>query len=272
VGIVIGVLMKKSFKGTVVIYKESVYIDTDTGEGVGFVLKKIDPLLSKMASKYFISGYQFNDKKQLLSIIAMEGIRSYNPDKGASLSTFLHRHLRNKFISKLRSENKISNDAFGLYSTEEECDCGGSILPGDGIKFCDLCGRRFSEKFKRARPEIGFSQIRMVETSDGEPELFENTLSQSNGMYKESDHMFSRIDFRTSLSSAIKDIDPVTLVIMELIYFEDYSIKDAAKMVGLTGWAASMKLKKLSENEKFAEVFGKITGESSTIKPTGVPG
>ncbi len=94
---------EKMFVGYADLYDEKIFVDTCSGVGVEMILRKIDPLLCKMASSTFIEGYTFQDIKQELTLIAIDGIRSYNPGKNVKMSTFLHIHLRNKLISKLRS-------------------------------------------------------------------------------------------------------------------------------------------------------------------------
>ena len=73
---------EKNFEGMVKVYNDEIFISTKTGVGVDFVLKKMDPLLSKMASRTYLPGYRFEDIKQELSIIAIEGIKNYYVAKG----------------------------------------------------------------------------------------------------------------------------------------------------------------------------------------------
>ena len=104
--------MTKYFAGKVKVYNEEFYIDANSGTGLDKVLAKIDPLLFKMSKSLFIPGYSVEDVKQELAILAIEGVRSYDSTKNVKLSTFLHIHLHNKIIAKIRSKNKISNNAF----------------------------------------------------------------------------------------------------------------------------------------------------------------
>ena len=106
--------MGKHFEGTVKVYDEEIHINTTTKKGYERVLQRIDPLLCKMASKTYMPGYNFDDIKQELIVIAVEGVNAFDPKKNVKLSTFLHIHLRNKLISKIKSVNKLSNDAFSL--------------------------------------------------------------------------------------------------------------------------------------------------------------
>jgi|TARA_R110001583_G_scaffold16234_29_gene66399 RNA polymerase sigma factor (sigma-70 family) len=231
---------RKSYKTRVDVYDESVYVDTETGEGMARVLERIDPLLCKMASKSYMSGYDFNDLKQELAAIAIEGILSFNPDKKVKLSTFLHIHLRNKMVSKLRSVNKISNDAFSLHQDQDPND----KLNGSGLR--------------RSRDELVFSSIRpKVDKNSEEYGNFEDGLSGDNSIYSAGKEPIMTSDFTSSILKLYDSIDNKTAKIIELVCLNDYSIKDAAEEVGLTGWAASMRLKKLNKNRVIKDILNK---------------
>lgn len=235
------------YKEFVDVYNESFYVDTETGVGFDKVLEKIEPLICKMASGTYISGYSFSDIKQELTVLAIEGIKAFNPNKGVKLSTFLHIHLRNKLISKLRSENRMSNDAFGLANklganpSEESKETSGGAV----------------NKIKRVREEIRFSQCSASLSDDGNV-LFENTVGDEEGIYQSVKTDYETINFEVSLKKLSKKLDRKTSRIIELVYFEDYSIKDAAEKVGLTGWAASMRLKSLARKKSFKDIFDRV--------------
>lgn len=225
--------MGRNYKGNVKMYDEVYYVDTETGQGIDKVLKKIDPLLCKMASKTYISGHTFEDIKQELGIMVIKGIKSYDPSKNTALSTFLHGHLRNKLISKLKSENKMSNDANLITSGEES-----------------------EAKIRRAKEELSFSQCGS-RYNDGEEVPFEYSLEESDGFYKSPVRRFEDLDFEVSVRRIAKKLDPKTSRILELVCFEDYTIKDAAEEVGLSGWAASIRLKNLADKQAIRAVLGK---------------
>lgn len=248
--------MDKEFAGSVDVYDENFYVDTRTGEGLDLVLGKIDPLLCKMASKTYMPGYFFDDIKQELVAIAINGIRSYNPNKNVKLSTFLHIHLRNKLISKIRSKNKMSKDAFGLGGSHiHTCDCGHSgVLKDDDSEdflYCAGCGIEVPKKTRRIREEILFTQIKTINSDKSDDINFEQRIPDDE------DPFDSRIDFIDSLNKLSSSIDEKTAKIIELVCLEDYSIKDAASEVGLSGWAASMRLKNLSKNKIIRDMFDK---------------
>lgn len=224
-----------AFEGIVEVYDESFYVNTKTGVGLESVIKKIEPLLNKMASKTYISGYSFEDIKQELTIMAIQGVRAYNPTKDTKLSSFMQNHLRNKLISKLRSVNKMSNDSFALYEKKGDQKEGGKI--------------------RKVREEILFSSC-TPDSLDDPTMIFENTIPEEDGLYGANGLSIADKEFELAIRSLEEQIDSKTITIMKLIYYEDYPIKKAAEAVGLTGWAASMRLKKLKENEFFMEAFG----------------
>lgn len=227
-------MAEKHFEGIVEVYNEEFYVDTETGMGLDSVLRKIDPLLCKMASKTYLPGFSFDDIKQELACIAIDGIRSYNPDKEVKLSTFLHIHLNNKLISRIRSENRQSNDAFLLEGEEDGAEA----------------------KIRRVREELHFSQCTPLSADEGM--AFENTIASDDGLYSGPGDNFEDVEFEVSLEKLTDKLDEKTSKIIKLVYYDDYSIKDAAKEVGLSGWAASMRLKNLSEKRFFREVFDKV--------------
>jgi RNA polymerase sigma factor (sigma-70 family) len=231
--------MEKGYRAFVDVYDEEYYVDTNTGEGFDKVLAKIDPLLNKFASTMYIPGYKFEDAKSELSIIAIEGIMSFDPHRDIKLSTFLHKHIHNKRISLIKSENKMSNDAFSLHTSDDE--------PAD------------KRKIKKAREELYFSQFKPLNDNDSQPMPFENSISEEGLTGNDSTiikNKFDKSEFESSLDKICEKLDTKTKKIIELMYYEDYSIKDAADEVGLSGWAASMRLKKLASRGHIQDIFG----------------
>ncbi len=228
---------EKGYRAYVEVYDSRYYVDTNTGEGFDQVLAKIDPLLNKFASTMYIPGYKFEDAKSELSIIAIEGIKAFDPHREIKLSTFLHKHIHNKKISFLRSENKMSNDAFALNLKDKEPSL---------------------QKIKKVREELYFSQFKPATDSDSQSVPFENTISEDGKTGYDSSLIRNRTeksDFESSLDNACEKLDAKTRKIIELMYYDDYSIKDAAEEVGLSGWAASMRLKKLASKTSIKNIF-----------------
>ena len=230
--------MKKSYSGFVDMYDEKIYVNSSTKQGYARVLERIDPLLCKWASRTYMPGYSFEDIKQELSLIIVEGVNAFDPNKKVKLSTFLHTHLRNKLISKIKSVNKLSNDACALRSPEEE---------GEGD----------ANKYRRSREELSFSSMAKVDPSSGEEYCeFQDTLSNSDSLYSEDGTVFERIDLELAIEKVADIVDEKTYLILRRVCLDGSSIKDAASEVGLTGWAASMRLKKLSKHKLIFDILG----------------
>ena len=233
-----GEYMEKFYRENVHVYNEIMLVDTKTGEGITRVLKKIDPLLCKMSCKFYISGHSFDDLKQELTIMAIEGIRSYNPSKETKLSTFLQTHLTNKLISRIKSQNKMSKNAFALSKDKSEND----------------------EKYFKAHDEVSFTQCNYLLNKDsGEDSiLFENNIAEDGKLFNGVKKDYNSVDFEISFKKILESLDDKTAKILELIYYKDYSLSDAAAAVDLTHWAAVVRLKKLAEKKYMQEIFYKV--------------
>ena len=251
--------MKREYESVVRMYDEDVYISTITKQGYKRVLERIDPLLCKWASKTYMPGYSFDDIKQELSIIIIEGINAYNPEKNVKLSTFLHTHLRNKLVSKIKSVNKLSNDAFSLYEkvAGELCECGGLIVLKKvrdertssvvSRNTCEQCSQEYKPTYRKSREELVFSSMPKTDPVSGEEYAeFQSSLAETDSLYASTSTLYERIDLEIAIDKLSGIIDDKTAAILRMVCLEGYSIKDAAKSVGLTGWAASMRLKKLN--------------------------
>jgi RNA polymerase sigma factor (sigma-70 family) len=259
-----GALMKV-FVGTAEVYNEKIDIDTRTGKGLDKVLKKIEPLLFKMSKSAFMRGSSYEDIKQDLVIIAIEGIKSFDPSKNVKLSTFLQIHLRNKLISKIKSENKISNNANIILEQKlpDECKCGStkfiSVVKSFSEKrTCVSCSKVYSKKAFTARQEIPFCVMdEKVDTNEDSGLIFSDLVSADDNILRQSRSDVHSLELIRSISSLDGSIDEQTQKLMYLISFEDYSIADAAQKLGMSNWEANSKLKRLSRNEKIKDLIKK---------------
>lgn len=257
--------MSNYFTGNVRVYNEEFYINANTGEGLDRVLKKIDPLLFKMSNSLFIPNYAPEDLKQELAIIAIEGVRSYDSTKNVKLSTFLHIHLHNKIISKIRSRNKLSNNAFSVsenQSLPSVCECGSSIFAvneKDGVEIsreCTTCDKIYRKEIRTAKKEVLFSEVDYKLNSNGEDQMsFVDTVGEESAVFNPGHSAQATFDAEASIESICDGLDEKTSKILRMISLEDYSIKDAAEEVGLSPWAANLRLKNLSRNKKIRDML-----------------
>jgi RNA polymerase sigma factor (sigma-70 family) len=259
--------MSTYFQGNVRLYNEEFYVNSNTGEGLDRVLKKIDPLLFKMSNSLFIPNYAPEDVKQELAILAIEGVRSYDATKNVKLSTFLHIHLHNKIISKIRSKNKLSNNAFSMsedISLPSTCDCGSAdfkVEKKDGVEIsreCTSCDKLYRKEIRTAKKEVLFSEIgaRMSANLDEEV-MFIDSVGNDGSVFSSGKNSEDELEAEASIGSICYGLDEKTSKILKLISLEDYSIKDAAEEVGLSPWAANLRLKNLSRNKKIRDMLMK---------------
>jgi RNA polymerase sigma factor (sigma-70 family) len=119
--------------GVVRMYDEEFVIDKRTGLGFEQVIKKIEPLINKWASTIRFGDMPFEDRRQEIYIIALNGIQNFDETKETKLSTFLHTHIKNKILSKIKSINKKSNNA-NYYHTDHDGFIGE--IPASHINTC----------------------------------------------------------------------------------------------------------------------------------------
>jgi len=197
-------------KMKVKMYNEEMNICHESGKGYDLVLKKIDPLLNKNAKRLCKFGYEFEDAKQELVIMILRGIRNYDIDKGVKLSTFLHIHLNNKIISKIKTIVKKSNVA-----TENNED--GYVSE---VLFSDI--------------EVGESENYMENCYDSGKDNRFVELDDLN--YKDILQIIS-----TKYGKKVSEL-------LYLISYKGYSMVKAAEKLEMNPWTASNKIKSLSKD------------------------
>lgn len=256
------------FEGEIQMYEETFFVSSKTKQGYEKILKKIDPLIRSMSSKVYIPGYTFEDIKQEISRIAIEGIDSYDPDKKVRLSTFLHVHLRNKVISLIKHHNKISNDASVAIDLDlGNCDCRGRFVQKkhhegseqliSEIVLCNSCEKISQQSFRRSREELVFSSLGAKEVND-ETLDFQSSLSTDDSVFSK-DGYSGDIDIEAVLKKVREEVDPMTAHVLKRTCVDGLSIKDAAAEVGMTGWSASIRIKKLAENEEIKALLKEMS-------------
>jgi RNA polymerase sigma factor (sigma-70 family) len=270
--------MTKHFSGNVKLYNEEFFINTTTGEGMPRLFKKIDPLLVKISKSIYISGYTFDDLKQELSIIVLEGLYSFDQTKGVKLSSFLHVHLHNKVISKIKQANKLTKHASTIKGDSEfpkVCECGCSVFYVKKLNAanevesiqCDSCERIFRKNCRVSKKEFLFSELASVMPPDKSSGTNESTSGGSQNSILDRldlEPVFpvgmlpsKRIEIQESIDSICENVDDKTATILRMIALEDCSIKEAAEEVGLSQWAANLRLKGLVKNKNVRDMLGK---------------
>ena len=206
-------------------YNEVFFIDKETGEGFGYILKKIDPLLTKYSNSVYLNGYTKDDVKQEVSVIAIEGIRAYDPSKLTKLSTFLHTHIQNKISSKIKSHNKKSNNATLLKSKDDQVSY-----------------------------EIPFGDI-----------IIDNDFQNNFEYYIEDGDSFlsglvfdiEDVEFNIAMKNLKTTLDRKSWELINCISNKNMTLKEASEYLNINIWNASSILKKLKKNRHFKKYFEK---------------
>jgi hypothetical protein len=201
------------------VYNEAFDISISTGQGFGDVLKKIQPFINKMARKYFyLTRYKMmDDLEQDIRVIAIQGIRNYNLSK-SKLSTFLQAHIENKLISLVRRFDADKRDA--------------AFISRDEL------GTDFPSR------EGSLDRIRSMRSLNNQNTL-DDIMSDRFGLYLFKENIDTSIAV-SQLIHKYKDSYIIECYCLGQIFFAGRGIEDAAKEVGLSGWALSMRIKKFA--------------------------
>ena len=204
--------------GVVRMYDEEFVIDKKTGLGFDKVLQKIEPLINKWASNTRFGDMPFEDRKQEIYIIALNGIQNFDDTKKTKLSTFLHTHIKNKIISKIKSTNKKSNNA-NYYHTDN-----------DG--------------FIREIPVSHISTTGSASYGDDNPDLYNIVPDTSS---------FSAISDENLIMGEVKEnLSDTDYKIVNMLR-EGSSIKDIGEELELNYWTVSSQIKKIKKSKVFRE-------------------
>jgi len=252
------------FVGKAFIYDEEIFINTLTGEGYDIVVGKMKNYIDWYSGKIRLAGFDRDDIKQLIVVILLDGIRRYNPQLKIKLSTFLYVHIRNRIISRIKEETRQSlNATYNAPHYKFICPCGASFSSNkDEATHCNRCKKPVNDLWTiRAEHCEPVSLDGIMSSANDDESNDRASRIHYNGQNNSLIDFFGRIDTTEDIdrdldfSNILSDEDEVTRKIAELMYHEDYSITDAAKEVGLTCWAASLRLKKLKSKKHIREFF-----------------
>lgn len=251
------------FVGKAFIYDEEIFIDTTTGEGYDVVVRKMKNYIDWYSGKIRLAGFERDDIKQLIAVILLDGIRRYNPQLKIKLSTFLYVHIRNRIISRIKEETRQSlNATYNAPQFKFICPCGVAFMSNkDEAKKCITCKTPIDATWIIRAEHIEPVSLDGIMSMNDDESGDKASRVQYNGRPNSLIDFFGKIstaediDRELDFSNILNEEDNVTRKIAELMYNEDYSITDAAKEVGLTCWAASLRLKKLKSKKHIREFF-----------------
>jgi RNA polymerase sigma factor (sigma-70 family) len=253
-----------NFVGKALIYDEEIFINTKTGEGYDLVIGKMKNYIDWYSGKIRLAGFDRDDIKQLIAMILLDGIRRYNPSLKFRLSTFLYVHIRNRIISRIKEETRQSlNATYNAPHYKFICPCGSSFSSNrEEAQQCNTCKTPVSNTWIIRAEHIEPISLDGIMSSQNDDESSDKVSRiHYNGQQSSLIDFFGKvenaddIDRDLDFSSILSEEDEVTRKIAELMYNEDFSITDAAKEVGLTCWAASLRLKKLKSKKHIREFF-----------------
>jgi len=143
---------RKKFAGFVVVKNQTVFIDVADGTGFHRIFELMESYVHMLARFGLSLCYwsSSEDIRQDIYVLILEGIPKYNPDKGASLSTFLHRFIKNRLIDNSRKKDPLRGRLkhMVMYDDVE----GFYYDPLDPVEKIDLIKRIqcWDEKWRRA--------------------------------------------------------------------------------------------------------------------------
>lgn len=230
------------FKGMITMYGKEYYLDKTTGEGVDNIIKIMDPFLSGLARKTNIPGYSFDDLKQEFIVFLINGIKSYDSESNASLSSFLHIHINNKRKSMLIEHNLNKKNAT-LLNVERKSEKNN--------KYNIVYREQSLSGFFDPKSSEDNKTDSLGSFLAGKIDNNFNILNTNNA------DSHKNLEFRMSLDSITKNMDPKIKNILYMIAYEGYSIVDAANTEGLPYQVVTKKLYRLSNNSRFIELLRK---------------
>lgn len=239
------------FIGKAWVYDKEIFINTLTGDGYDDVLVQMSEYIERQVRKLKLSGFDHNDVRQLLISFLFDGIRRFSLSYGIKLSTFLDVHIRNKIVSRIKTDTAQSlNATLDKQIFRIICECGNIInaYKKDIEKIvCESCNKKLNKNCKIYHKKILPASLDTLLISES------TQLEKHNSFFNTTDEI-ERINKKLDFDKLLSGEDEITRKIAELLY-DDYDIKEAAQEVGITGWQATLKLRKLRNKKRFVEYF-----------------
>lgn len=262
------------FAGIVQLYDSKIYVDTRTGKGYDKVIAKLGKFIKYLSSKYNFSGLSIDDVRQNIALYILEGIVKYDPRKNTKLSTFLQMRIDRRLINEIRNQGRdIRNPTIlrtTLYSIV--CKCGDkfvlSINNDDDIRdsLCKVCGNvlKNAKVYVINHPPQTLDSnmlLQKLEVDRGRPVNIDDVLSPNSYdipmVYGKKPDLEEEIDEKRSIAKLLESEEPKTRKLLELICFDDHSIKSAAKEVGMSHTHANNKIRRLKNKQHVKEMLEK---------------
>lgn len=235
-------------KGFTEVGSKSIYVDTDSGEGLDEVLREMRPMINKIAHTYSHDMIDFEDTKQDIAIYILECVKKFDPSRGAKLSTFLFSSVNNKLKNRIRDINKKTNNATTLNvdRCRFSCDCGhtftASSCGGESV-VCPSCG--IDIEYKNHGAFVSMKEV-AEENIDG-------TVRKA----EEDPDPYYDIICKIDIDRWLKTEDSRTAQIVKMICYDNLTMTDVAKKIGITGSGVSARLKQLQNRAMLKKILNK---------------
>lgn len=262
------------FAGNVKLYDTYIYVDTRTGKGYDKVISKMDRYINKLSYKYNLSnlGFGYDDTRQHIIMRILEGIPKYNPSKETTLSTFLHMRIERRIINEVRNLSTDNKNPTvlktSLYSVS--CHCGRKFMSAVGgnenirDRKCFGCNSSLnSAKILPVNvpPESIDSVFNIRSLANTERLNIDDVVSENSYdiplVFGQKQELDDYITFKSDIIKWVEKEDLKTKQLIELVCFDDYSIKAAAEKLGMSHTGANNKLKSLKRKKIIRDTFGR---------------
>lgn len=267
------------FVGCVQLYDEEVYVDTRTGKGYDRVIAKLDKFIKYLSHKYNFPGLSLEDIQQNIALYILEGIPKYDPRKNTKLSTFLQMRIDRRLINEIRNQGRDLRNATILRTTLyaitcRKCDNKFILGLGSSEKVHEMHCKECGSILDNARaypinlPPPSISESKLVSKLDasadasGRKGYTLDDLMSANSfdlpmIYGAKPEMNEAVETKTDIMRMLDGEEPIVKELLELICFQDFSVKAAAKKVGISHTSANNKLKRLRRKRRVRETFGR---------------
>lgn len=233
---------------------ETVYVDTRTGEGVGVVLDCIKDAIFWQARKMSLPGFDEEDIRQELTLIALLAIPDYNPDCGTTISTFLQGHLgrRAKNLYKFATEKRRTALSRLDRPSKVRCpECGRTHITDGNSKArltCSVCGFREEKPWRRFPLQISaLSGSHQVQTLEDEAQTIQDLWTYDDLFMMGSPSVgVESLENKIAISELANKQDGPTKLIIHNLWMGQTTI-EAGKAAGLTQAAVRKRLVKTRE-------------------------
>lgn len=126
-----------------------IYINTKTNAGMNTVVEGLLPFINHLASKTRFYDDDLEDKRNVMYVIALEGVRNYDPSKNTTLLHFLKAHITNRVKNIYKFQTRQKRTATSVNIQDNDGEYKQDVKPAnfssfaglddEGMSFEDMC-------------------------------------------------------------------------------------------------------------------------------------